>query len=78
MSDEPSTNEAPLDALDAAIGEPVTVRLKDGTTYHGRLASFDQHMNLVLEAPEEELGPGIDTVDNTTVIRGDNVVSIES
>ena len=72
MSDEP------LDALDAAVGEPVTVKLKAGATYHGTLASYDQHMNLVLEAPEDDAGPGLETVDNTTVIRGDNVVSIQT
>ena len=72
MSDEP------LDVLDGAVGEPVTVNLKDGTSYYGSLAAYDQHMNLVLEAPGSDVGPGIQTVDNTTVIRGDNVVSIES
>jgi small nuclear ribonucleoprotein len=71
MSDEP------LDALEAVLGEPVTVTLKAGSTYHGTLSSYDQHMNLVLDAPDEEMGPGIETVDNTTVIRGDNVVSIQ-
>ena len=71
-------SEDPLDALDGAVGEAVTVRLKDGTTYHGTLSGYDQHMNLVLSAPEAQAGPGTETVDNTTVIRGDNVVSIES
>lgn len=58
----------PLDVLEAAVGESVTIRLKDGQVYEGTLEGYDQHMNLVVdtvEAPED-----------TTVIRGDNVVSI--
>ncbi|MFB6095032.1 MAG: LSM domain-containing protein [Halodesulfurarchaeum sp.] len=57
----------PLDVLEAALEESVTVTLKGGETITGVLAGYDQHMNLVLEAAE----------DNTTVIRGDNVVSID-
>jgi small nuclear ribonucleoprotein len=55
----------PLDVLDASVGTMVEVRLKDGETYEGRLTGYDQHMNLVIESD-----------DNTTIIRGDNVVSI--
>lgn len=55
----------PLDVLDAAVGSTVEVHLKDGETYEGTLSGYDQHMNLVIESG-----------DNTTIIRGDNVVSI--
>ncbi len=55
----------PLDVLEASVGSEVTVRLKDGEEYEGVLAGYDQHMNLVVEAGED-----------TTIIRGDNVVSI--
>ena len=55
----------PLDVLEAAVGDEVRVVLKDGDVYEGRLVGYDQHMNLVVEDP-----------DNTTIIRGDNVVSI--
>ena len=54
----------PLDVLESSVGDAVTVRLKDGEVYEGNLAGYDQHMNLV-EADED-----------TTIIRGDNVVSI--
>ena len=56
----------PLDVLEAALEESVTVTLKGNETLTGVLAGYDQHMNLVLEAGED-----------TTVISGDNVVSIE-
>jgi small nuclear ribonucleoprotein len=55
----------PLDVLESSVGEEVTVALKDGGEYEGRLTGYDQHMNLVVEDDED-----------TTIIRGDNVVSI--
>ncbi|WP_226007533.1 LSM domain-containing protein [Natrinema salinisoli] len=69
----------PLDVLEASLGDRVTVRLKSGDEYVGDLAGYDQHMNLVLDdvaipGPDglEEEAP----VEDTTIIRGDNVVSI--
>lgn len=56
----------PLDVLEDALDEPVAVHLKDGEVFEGVLTGYDQHMNLVLEDGED-----------TTVIRGDNVVTIE-
>mgnify|MGYP000008809226 CR=1 FL=1 len=55
----------PLDVLEASLGEEVTVRLKGGEEYVGDLSGYDQHMNLVLEDDQD-----------TTIIRGDNVVTI--
>ena len=55
----------PLDVLEASLGTEVTVRLKDGGEYVGELSGYDQHMNLVIEDGQD-----------TTIIRGDNVVSI--
>jgi small nuclear ribonucleoprotein len=56
----------PLDVLEETLGDRVTVQLKGGEVYSGVLAGYDQHMNLVVEDG-----------DNTTIIRGDNVVSIQ-
>ena len=56
----------PLDVLEASLGDVVTVQLKDGEVFEGELAGYDQHMNLVIEA------------EDTTIIRGDNVVSINT
>ena len=55
----------PLDILEDSLGEIVTVQLKGGEMFEGELTGYDQHMNLVLEHDED-----------TTIIRGDNVVSI--
>ncbi|MBX0323438.1 Like-Sm ribonucleoprotein core [Halomicroarcula sp. F13] len=54
----------PLDVLEASLGEEVTVQLKGGEMFEGTLTGYDQHMNLVIED------------EDTTIIRGDNVVSI--
>jgi len=59
------TGNRPLDALESTVGSDVTVHLKDGETCEGTLAGYDQHMNLVVEEGED-----------TTIIRGDNVVFI--
>ena len=56
----------PLDVLEASLGETVTVQLKGGEVHEGQLSGYDQHMNLVIED------------EDTTIIRGDNVVSINS
>ena len=66
----------PLDTLEAALEEPVVVELKDGTVYRGVLAGYDQHLNVVLE-PASGREAGAEAVDNTIVIRGDNVVTIQ-
>ena len=69
--------------LEEALGADVSVRLKGGEEYYGSLSGDDQHMNLVLNTPDGEptwVGEPDDAtlVDNTTVIRGDNVVTIET
>jgi len=62
MSD---SGNRPLDVLESSVEERVTVQLKDGDVHEGVLVGYDQHMNLVVEDGED-----------TTIIRGDNVVTI--
>ena len=69
----------PLDVLEESLGDRVSVRLKSGDVYLGELAGFDQHMNIVLD--DVSIPAGGDLADeapgeDTTIIRGDNVVSI--
>jgi small nuclear ribonucleoprotein len=73
----------PLDVLEAALEDVVTVTLKDGTAYYGVLAGYDQHMNAVLEPAADGVDGDADEalldttqVEDTTIIRGDNVVTI--
>jgi small nuclear ribonucleoprotein len=75
----------PLDVLEASLEADVTVYLKDGRAFHGVLGGYDQHMNVVLEpADDDDVGegvlgdPNVERIDNTTIIRGDNVVTIST
>ncbi|MFB6107719.1 MAG: LSM domain-containing protein [Haloplanus sp.] len=73
----------PLDVLEASLDETVTVHLKDGRAFYGVLGGYDQHMNVVLDPAAETdadvLGDlDVEQVDNTTIIRGDNVVTIST
>jgi small nuclear ribonucleoprotein len=66
--------------MEDSLGEEVTVHLKSGETYLGELGGYDQHMNLVLE-PVDGVEAGEEAgqthVRDTTIIRGDNVVTIQ-
>ena len=55
----------PLDVLESSVDTAVTVDLKDGEQLSGTRTGYDQHMNLVVESDED-----------ITIRRGDNVVSI--
>jgi small nuclear ribonucleoprotein len=73
----------PLDVLEAALQDDVTVHLKDGRAFYGQLAGYDQHMNVVLEESLDEnedalADVDVEAVEDTTIIRGDNVVTIKA
>jgi len=62
--------------FEESLHKVVLVQLKGGRTVRGKLYSFDQHMNLVMEDAED-----ITEVDKakklgTLIVRGDNVVLI--
>lgn len=62
--------------LNDSIGNVVLVKLKGNKEVRGKLKSFDQHMNLVLEESEEIQTDGNGKKLGTIVIRGDNVILI--
>ena len=62
--------------LAESIGSMVLVKLKDGKEVRGKLKSYDQHLNIVLEEAEEVREDGSTRKLGTIVIRGDNVVLI--
>jgi small nuclear ribonucleoprotein len=70
----------PLDVLEASLDDAVTVHLKDGRAFRGILGGYDQHMNVVLDPSDgdEPLETDVERIDNTTIIRGDNVVTINT
>ena len=72
----------PLDVLEEALDSEVIVTLKSGESFVGALAGYDQHLNVVLEPGAGDIdvegdGDGFEAVRDTTVIRGDNVVTIQ-
>ncbi len=68
----------PLDLLQQSLRKPVLVELRGGRRIRGTLESYDQHLNLVLSAAEEQdpsataptPRPGL------TLVRGDSVIFI--
>ena len=62
--------------LGDSIGSIVLVKLRGSNEVRGRLKSYDQHLNLVLEEAEEVLGDGKTRKLGTIVVRGDTVLLI--
>ncbi|AEM38089.1 Like-Sm ribonucleoprotein core [Pyrolobus fumarii 1A] len=62
--------------LEENLGSIVLVKLRGDIVVRGKLKSFDQHLNLVLEEAEEIKSDGSTRKLGTLVIRGDNVVLI--
>ncbi len=62
--------------LEENLGSIVLVKLRGDIVVRGKLKSFDQHLNLVLEDAEEIKSDGSVRKLGTLVIRGDNVVLI--
>jgi small nuclear ribonucleoprotein len=59
-----------------SLSKIVLVELKGSRTIRGKLYSYDQHMNLVLEDAEDVSNPENTRNIGTIVVRGDNVVLV--
>jgi small nuclear ribonucleoprotein len=66
----------PFDLLNSAMQKSVLVRLKGSRDLRGKLAAFDQHMNLVLEDAEELEGDDVKAKIGNVIVRGDNILYI--
>jgi small nuclear ribonucleoprotein len=62
--------------LSENLGNIVLVRLRGSYEVRGRLKSYDQHLNLVLEDAEEINEEGTVRKLGTIVVRGDTVLLI--
>ncbi|MCI4461780.1 MAG: RNA-binding protein [Thermogladius sp.] len=62
--------------LEENIGKIVLIKMKGEVSIRGKLRSYDQHLNIVLEDAEEVKGDGTSRKLGTLVIRGDTVVLI--
>ncbi|WP_455368029.1 LSM domain-containing protein [[Eubacterium] cellulosolvens] len=62
--------------FEQSLGKIVLVELKGGRGVRGKLYSYDQHMNLVLEDAEEIGEDNNARKIGTIIVRGDNVIII--
>jgi len=65
----------PLDVLEKAMNQQLSLLLKDGRVVEGKLSGYDEYMNMVLtdvEETHEDTKRRLGTI----ILRGNNVVSI--
>lgn len=65
----------PLDGLDAAKGDRVIAKLKNGSTVAGELEAFDRHLNMWLANASVTDDEG-QTDYGKLLVRGDNVIVV--
>jgi small nuclear ribonucleoprotein len=65
----------PLALLEKSMNKKVSLLLKDNRVLEGKLAGYDEYMNMVLEDTEERTADQVRRL-GTVVLRGNNVVSI--
>lgn len=70
------TEKRPFDVLNAALNKNVLVKLKGDVEVRGTLASFDVHMNLVIEDGEELKSGELKRKLGTVLLRGDTIVYV--
>jgi small nuclear ribonucleoprotein len=66
----------PFDLLNNVMHKPVLVRLKGNRQLRGKLAAFDQHMNLVLEEADELEDDATKAKIGMVIVRGDNILYV--
>jgi small nuclear ribonucleoprotein len=70
------TEKRPFDILNGALGGAVLLKLKGGVEVRGTMASYDVHMNIVLENAEQLENGEVKRKLGTMLVRGDNIVFI--
>ncbi len=65
----------PLALLEKSMNHRISLLLKDGRILEGKLAGYDDYMNMVLEETEERTSEQTRRL-GTVVLRGNNVVRI--
>jgi small nuclear ribonucleoprotein len=62
--------------LGEALESVVLVKLRGGIYVRGKMKSFDQHLNLLIEDAQEMVEDGTMKSLGTIIVRGDNVILI--
>lgn len=70
------TEKRPFDILNSALNSNILVKVKGDVEIRGTLASFDLHMNLVVENGEELKDGEIKRKLGTVLLRGDTIVFV--
>jgi len=65
----------PLNVLEKSINKRISLLLKDNRILDGKLAGYDENMNMVLEDTEETKDEQVRRI-GTVILRGNNVVTI--
>ena len=68
----------PFDTLNEAKGKGIIIDLKSGKQLTGKLKSFDQHVNMVIESAEEKINNETTRKLGTVFIRGDTIIFIST
>ncbi len=71
-----NNQKRPFDVLNNALNKNVLIKLKGETEVRGELASFDVHMNLVIENGEELKNGELKRKLGVVLLRGDTVVFV--
>ncbi|MEM2870515.1 MAG: LSM domain-containing protein [Thermoplasmata archaeon] len=66
----------PHSVLEKSLNKRMSLLLKDSRCLDGKLVSFDENMNMVLEDTEETTPDGTVRRLGTVILRGNNVVTI--
>jgi small nuclear ribonucleoprotein len=66
----------PHNVLERSLNRKVSLLLKDSRVLDGKLVSFDENMNMVLEDTEETAPDQTVRRLGTVILRGNNVVTI--
>ena len=65
----------PLDILQNSINSQISILLKDGRQLDGKLVSYDEYMNMVLEVASETMEETTRKL-GTIILRGNNIIRI--
>ncbi len=69
-----SNETIPIKALEAALNELVSIKLKDQRVFRGRLTRCDMYMNLTLSDAEELESMATRARYGSILIRGNNIL----
>ena len=72
---EPS--KKPLNVLTKQLNSNITIALKNGYDYTGKMVKCDGHMNLLLEGASEQKNGRLATNYGNVLLRGNNILYIK-